>query len=132
MNAYKKKRDKSWIVLLVFFLGISAAVALLVIFARPDDTLADMERVDRGDYAAILWEGREYVPWSPGSGGRGEQIGYINGDQKDKVFAFRGMPVEAWIIDTHEDRPAILYREQSVVDIPTELGKSPYPWNQMK
>lgn len=41
-----------------------------------------METLDREGYTAILWEGREYVPWGMVSDGRGKQVGYVDGDEK--------------------------------------------------
>ncbi len=45
-----------------------------------------METLDREGYTAILWEGREYVPWGMVSDGRGKQVGYVDGDEKKRFM----------------------------------------------
>lgn len=72
--------------------GVLVLLAVLVwgIFTHSAKTPAAMETIDRGDYAAILWEGREYVPWGAFAGDPGEQLGYVDGDEQDQVFAYPG------------------------------------------
>lgn len=126
----KRQKERSWLGILVL-LGVFALMVGAAFFSRPQDKLAEMERVQRDGYTAILWEDREYVPWSTGSGGRGKQLGYVDGDRADRVYAFSGMAPEEWILDTYDGKSnAVLYREKSVTDIPPELGRSDYPWNK--
>lgn len=111
--------------------GVLVLLAVLVwlMLTHPSKELARMERIDRGDYAAILWEGREYVPWGAFTGSPGEQIGYVDGDEKDKVFAYAGQSPEQWLINAHEHDGAMLYREVNVPERPEGLEKSEYAWN---
>lgn len=111
-------------------IGVLVLVLLWAAFTHSTKELPPMETIGREGYTAILWEGREYVPWGAVSGGRGKQIGYVDGDEKDKVFAYAGQSPDQWIINAYEHDSAMLYREKSVAEVPEELGDSEYPWNR--
>lgn len=97
--------------------------------AKTED-LAEMHQVLRDDYAAIQWEDREYVPWGAVTGGRGKLLGYVDGDKRNKVYSYEDLPEEQWIANALDHDGIMLYREQGVTEIPGELGKSEYSWNQ--
>lgn len=61
-------------------------VLLWAAFTHSTKELAPMETLDREGYTAILWEGREYVPWGMVSDGRGKQVGYVDGDEKKRFM----------------------------------------------
>ncbi len=86
-----------------------------------------METLDREGYTAILWEGREYVPWGMVSDGRGKQVGYVDEDEKTKVYAYNGQSPEQWIVKAYGHDSAMLYREKSVTEIPAALRADVVP-----
>jgi len=104
-------------------------IAVLLFSACAKRELADMTRVDNGDYAAIVWEGRTYVPYCAISKGEcGAQLGIVDGDKDDRVYEYKGYSSEEWIIDAYVMDSAMLWREMGVTDIPDGLS-SEYPWN---
>lgn len=84
------------------------------------------------DYAAIAWEGRTYVPYcAVAKTDCGKQIGIVDDDKGDKVYKYKGYPVEKWIVNIYHSGlmdSAMLYRETGVKDIPEGLW-SEYEWN---
>ena len=110
-------------------IGVLVLVLLWAAFTHSTKELAPMETLNREVYTAILWEGREYVPWGMVSGGRGKQVGYVDGDEKNKVYAYDGQSPEQWSVNAYGHDSAMLYREKSVTEIPAELGDSEYSWN---
>lgn len=60
--------------------------------AKEPPAASDFIRVERRDYAGIVWEGREYVPFCPAdAGGQGRYIGRIDdGDAPELVYAWEG------------------------------------------
>lgn len=110
------------------------ALCLLIILlcACSKQSLADMEILDNGEYASILWEERIYVPYcaiSPSA--CGAQIGIVDHNKDYKVYEFEGYSVNEWIVSTLKwDGGAMLWREINVVDIPAGL-KSEYDWNNL-
>lgn len=94
--------------------------------------LADMSTSDEGEYQAIIWDDRTYVPYCAISNSeRGEKIGIVNGDKNDQIFQYNDYPVEEWIISFYhsgEMDNSMLMRELHVTEIPEGL-KSDYDWN---
>lgn len=85
--------------------------------------LADIEMVDIGGKSTIIWDDRTYYAFCVVSKeDRGEQLGYINGDREDRISAYKDYLLEEWIISwLPMDGGAILYKEETVVDIPDGL-----------
>ena len=84
---------------------------------------ANMELVEIGGKSAIIWEDRTYYPFCVVSkNDRGEQLGCLNGEQDHRVSAYKGYPPEEWLVSwLTVDGGAILYKEETVVDIPDGL-----------
>lgn len=61
----------------------------------------------------------------------GNQIGFVGNDSKDKIYGYKNLSSDEWIIEYYEsgemDVP-MLYREQNVDDIPDGIS-SDYEWN---
>lgn len=85
-----------------------------------------------GQYASIIWDDREYVPFcaiEPGK--RGEYLGYMEDDPDVKIYELEGYSSEEWIIeylDLGICSEAMLSKEISVQNIP-EGFYSEYDWN---
>lgn len=94
--------------------------------------LEDMSTLNNGEYQAIIWNDKTYVPYCAISNSdRGEQIGIVNGDKNDQIYQYRGYSVEEWIISFYhsgEMDNSMLMRELNVTEIPSGL-KSEYDWN---
>ena len=107
-----------------------SAIALLYLCACSKQELIDMTTEDNGDYLAIIWEDRVYVPFCVVSKkDAGEQIGYLSGDKDDRVCEYEGESPEEWVVNSLTvDGGAILYKEENVIDIPDGL-ESEYEWN---
>ena len=94
----------------------------------------EIQIVDNGEYAALVWQGRTYVPYSPaGYAALGRRIGgSADGDVQEDYYAYEGLSEREWLVAMPRsglmDTP-MLYREQSVWDIP-EGFESEYAWNQ--
>lgn len=94
----------------------------------------EIEIVDTGECAALVWQGRTYVPYGPvENAAMGRRIGgSADGDVKEDYYTCKGYSEQEWIIAMPRsglmDSP-MLYREQSVWDIPEGL-ESEYAWNQ--
>ena len=91
------------------------------------------EKADREGYRAVIYDGREYVPYTAISvSDRGEYLGYIAGDPDDKIYAYKGYSTDQWLIsflDSGLMDGAMLLKEENVTDIPEGLT-SEYEWNQ--
>jgi len=115
----------------VAYLVVTEDLEILRAQATPEG-LALMRRQETGDYTALLWDGRTYIPFcAVGNGARGRQLGIVNGNEEDQVYAYEGYAPEAWVVaylDSGLMPEAILMREVSVTDLPEGL-KSEYPWN---
>lgn len=88
--------------------------------------------VSRGDHAAVLYEGREYVPFCAiDPGYRGDYLGYMENDEDDRLYEFEGYPRQEWIInylDSGLMDDCMLFREVNVTGSPEGL-ESEYDWN---
>ena len=86
----------------------------------------EIQIVDNGEYAALVWQGRTYVPYSPaGHAALGRRIGgSADGDVREDYYAYEGLSEREWLVAMPRsglmDTP-MLYREQSVWDIPEGL-----------
>ena len=86
------------------------------------------------EYAALVWQGRTYVPYCPvEKSACGRRIGgSVDGDFQEDYYTYKGYSEQEWLIAIPRsglmDSP-MLYREQSVWDIPEGL-ESEYAWNR--
>lgn len=94
--------------------------------------LEDMSILDTGEYQAIVWNDKTYVPYCAiFNSERGDQIGIVNGDENHHIYRYNDYPVEEWIISFYysgEMDGSMLMRELSVTEIPEEI-QSEYNWN---
>lgn len=97
--------------------------ALLVACGKPQRELADMRSVIIDDKRAVVWEGRTYEPFCVVSkNDRREQIGYVDGDEDDRISKYKGYSTDEWLVSwLPMDGGAMLLKEQSVTDIPEGL-----------
>ena len=93
--------------------------------------LVDMSTSVNGEYAAIIWEGKTYVPFCAVSKNDcGAQIGYVDGNTDDKVCQYKDYSTEEWVANyIAVDGGAMLLKEENVTDIPDGL-ESEYKWNK--
>ena len=106
-----------------FSILLLLCAALLCACAEKE--LVDMESDSRDGLRLVLWEGRVYVPFCVVSlRGRGEQIGYVDGDTADRISEYDGYPPEEWLVSWVEhDGGAMLLKEETVTDIPEGLAQ---------
>lgn len=85
--------------------------------------LRNYTRRDLGEVSALVYEGREYIPFCVVSkADRGVLLGYVDGDRDEQVHAYLDLPPEQWIVSSLTmDGGAILMKERSVTDIPEGL-----------
>ncbi len=111
---------------------IALLLFLLILCSCSPKALSDMTYTQRDDYTAIEWEGRVYAPYSAVDNSyMGKRIDIVNGDENDRVYEAKGLPVEQWIISCYKsgemDSP-MLMKEENANDIP-EGFTSEYEWN---
>lgn len=82
------------------------------------------------EHVSIIYEDKTYVPYGALSAyaDRGKQIGYIDGNENDKIYEVKGYSMDEWIATALPSDPAMLYREINVTDIPNNW-QSEYGWN---
>lgn len=106
---------------------VGLLTSFLVACNGQGNELADMKSciVQTGvtEVRAVVWEGRTYVPFCVVSKDtRGRQVGYVDGDQEDRISEYKGYPPEDWLVSWLPlDGGAMLLREESVVEIPEGL-----------
>ncbi|MBD5560685.1 MAG: hypothetical protein HDQ87_10120 [Clostridia bacterium] len=82
------------------------------------------------DYAALCLEARVYIPSSVFDRVEcGRQLGIVDGDEKETVYAWKDHDPAEWIISGFDHDGVMLYREQAVMEFPAGL-ESEYSWNQ--
>lgn len=110
---------------------IIVAVAMLSCGCARQE-LEDMASVLNGEYRAIVWGESTYVPFCAISRDAcGKQIGRVDGDKNDRIYAYRGYPSDEWIVSVYVSGlmdSAMLCRKIRVTDIPEGLH-SEYAWN---
>lgn len=95
--------------------------------------LENMSTLDRGQYRAIVWDAKTYVPYCAISNNeRGNQIGIVNGNVNHQIYEYSNHQVDDWIISFYDsgemDGSSMLMRELSVTEIPDGIH-SEYNWN---
>ncbi len=109
--------------------SLSLMIILFSLCACSKQELADMTTELHDGYVAILWEDKTYVPYCAiAKTDCGEQIGIVDGDKDDRIYAYKGHSTDEWIINAYAMDSAMLCREISVTDIPDGL-QSEYEWN---
>lgn len=112
-------------------LTVLAAFAFLL-SGCSSKNLENMTTGVQENYATVIWGNRTYVPYGPlcAYGKQGAQIGYIDGDTGYKVFEIEGYSDKEWIVTALPHDPAMLYKEESVTEIPKGWS-SEYEWNNV-
>ena len=105
-------------------------LVVLSLYACSKQELVNMTTELNGEYAAIVWENRTYVPYGALSayGDRGQQIGIVDGDENHKVYECKGYSSDEWIVTALLHDAAMLYRGTDVTEIPNGW-QSEYDWN---
>lgn len=90
---------------------------------QPQQSLSNMTSTIVGDYRAVVWEGRIYIPFCVVSkNDRGVQIGYVDGDKNDCISEYKGYSPTEWLVSwLPTDGGAMLLKEENVADIPDGL-----------
>jgi hypothetical protein len=117
----------------IVVISILLCLMLTFIFYKKNEKdLVNMSILDKGEYQAIVWNDKTYVPYCAISNSeRGELIGIVNGDKNDQIYQYNNYPIEEWIISFYysgEMDNSMLMRELSVKEIPDGLH-SEYNWN---
>ena len=114
----------------LYLLLIIALTTSLCACSKQDSDLVAMSYEIGDEYVSIVYGDKTYVPYGPVSAFAdcGEQIGYMDGNENDKVYEVKGYSVDEWIVTALPHDPAMLYREISVTNIP-EDWQSEYEWN---
>ena len=108
---------------------LSMFLFTIILCACSKQELADMTTESHEDYTAIVWENKTYVPYCAISKTDcAEQIGIIDGDKDDRVYAYKGYSTDEWIINYYVMDSAMLCREINVTNIPDGF-QSEYEWN---
>lgn len=110
---------KAFAVLLTVCLSLS----LLTACEKQKHELVNMSSVIIDGKRAVVWENRTYSPFCVVSkSDRGEQIGYVDGDEDDRISEYKDHSSDEWLVGwLPMDGGAMLLKEQSVVDIPDGL-----------
>lgn len=81
------------------------------------------------NYAYIVYNGKEYVPYSAiSSTDRGKYLGYIKDNEVEKVYKFKDYSQDEWLI-SYSMGESMLYKEKNTTNIPEGLT-SEYEWNK--
>ncbi len=108
------------------------AVIMISLCSCSKQELEDMSTKIHDDHTDIVWGHKTYVPYCPiSTTDCGEQIGIVDGNKDDRVYAYKGHPADEWIVNVYHSHlmdGAMLYREIGVIDIPDGL-QSEYEWN---
>ena len=119
------------------FFPVSAFILILLLLlagcGRANETGGIIFKTEhRGDHLAMLYDGREYVPYCVVSNSsRGAYLGHEEGEPDHKIYEYKGYSSDAWIIsylDSGLMDNSMLMREIHVTDIPDGLS-SEYEWN---
>ncbi len=90
------------------------------------------ETAEREEYISVLWEGREYIPFSGlNPMQRGEYLGHIQGAPDEELYTWKGHSSEEWLIsylDSGMMPDTMLLREVNVTEYPDGIA-SEYEWN---
>lgn len=128
----KRKWTLFIVVSTIIVIGIIALGYLLI--TLPDDTMEPVifEQYSNGEYVYIVYEGREYVPYSPISPTERDcYLGYISGDEQDEIYTCKHYNEEEWLISYLNSglmNDCMLLKEKNTTNIPEGLS-SEYDWN---
>lgn len=116
--------------------GSVVVIVLAFIILHPTFDKSDpiiFEQQTNGEYAYIIYQGKEYVPYcafNPGE--RGKYLGYVGDHTADEIYTFKGHSETEWLISYLNSglmNDCMLLKEKNVTEIPEGLS-SEYEWNQ--
>ena len=115
--------------ILIMILSLSACSS----GGKEADSIVSMKGYMTDEYRGIEWEDRHYVPFCAILDvDMTKQIGIVDGDENDRVFAYQNYPETQWLVEYYQsglmDGP-FLFREENVTEIPEGLY-SEYKWNE--
>lgn len=130
---------KNRLALIIVLCSILAAVFVIFVgiyFFRPDydnDNPIRFTSISNGEYLAISYEGREYLPFAPcNPRDRTAYLGYIDADEADEVYAYKGYSTDEWLVSYLNSglmSDCMLMKEKHTTNIPDGLS-SEYEWWQ--
>ena len=117
---------------IIYFITLCLMVIMLSACAKSSKPLENMTTQNSDGYVSIVWQDRVYVPFCAiENEQRGEQIGIVDGDERDQVYEYKEHSTKDWIISFYksgEMDSSMLMKEINVKDIPENL-ESDYEWN---
>lgn len=129
-------KKKKWILFSVIssIIVISIIVLGYLWIKLPDENIEPIifEKGSNGEYAYIIYEDREYVPYcaiSPRE--RDCYLGYVGEDKQDEIYTYKNHSEEEWLISYLNSgmmNDCMLLKEKNVINIPDGLY-SEYEWN---
>lgn len=117
--------------------GLIIVIVLAFILLHPTFDKSNpilFEKQTNGEYAYIIYQDREYVPYcafNPRE--RGKYLGFVRDDRADEIYTFKGHSEAEWLIsylDSGLMNDCMLLKEKNVIEIPEGLS-SEYEWNQL-
>lgn len=110
---------------LIYFITLCLMVFMLSACAKSSKPLENMTTQNSDGYVSIVWQDRVYVPFCAiENEQRGEQIGIVDGDERDQVYEYKDHSTKDWIISFYksgEMDSSMLMKEINVKDIPENL-----------
>ena len=84
------------------------------------------------NYASIIYDGREYVPYCPYNPKEREKyLGYVGNDKNNEIYTVTKYSEKEWLInyiDSGMMNDCMLLKEKNVTNIPEGIS-SEYEWN---
>lgn len=110
------------------FIAIIVVVIGIFICSKYKTESIIFEQKVSNNYAYIVYNGNEYVPYSAiSSTNRGKYLGYIKGNETEKIYKFKDYSQDEWLI-SYSMGESMLYKEKNTTKIPEGLA-SEYEWN---
>lgn len=110
-------------------ISIIAIVFLIFIWSKSKTDSIIFEQGLTENYAYIIYDGKEYVPYSAISPtNKGKYLGYIKDNETEKIYQFKDYSQEEWLI-SYSMGESMLYKEKNTTNIPKGLS-SEYEWNK--
>lgn len=107
--------------------GYVLLLGVLLIFVSCSTTKLETMKYDDSNPPHLLWYKNEYSYYGIISEDNviGKQIGTVTGLRNSKVFELKEQSSQKWLVvaDSDEMTVYVLYKETSVLDIPSDLKK---------
>ena len=130
------KQNKKWILFAIIstimVIGIIIIAFLWIKQPMEDGETLIFGKGETDRYVYITCFDKVYVPFcAVDNKDRGDYIGYVEDDSKDKIYNYKNYNNDEWIIEYYESGlmdGCMLLKEKSVTEIPEGLT-SEYEWN---